>query len=171
MPDPKHTRARRHRTETAGRRCTPLTRRSRTHTFIIADQTPFRALIKVRQPAFNVGAATGRHGEAIKTYGHDSGMPRQRTEDISPFKLRRQLLKQARRIGQHARHLSVEEFEEVRAVIAELAAIHDDDHRCENLCSTYGTPYRPWGTTYRTAWEQAILIVFSRRRRPSTRRP
>lgn len=81
--------------------------------------------------------------------------------------LQRQLLHEARRIGQHAKHLSVEEETLVANLVDELGSIHTDDEKCQNLCRRYGDQYQPWGTRYapwwRKAWEQSWRVVFPRK--------
>lgn len=156
MPDPKHTRTQQHRTETAGRRRTPLTRRSRTHAFIIADQTPFRALIKARQPAFGVGAATGRHREPNRTHGHIPGMAPREGEDADREHIRQDLLLHARRLAQHARHLGAKERDELDQIVDRLSELHTDNAACANLRKRHSDlPAPPWGTRYASRWERA----------------
>lgn len=77
-------------------------------------------------------------------------------EDADREHIRQDLLLHARRLAQHARHLSAKERDELDQIVDRLSELHTDDDACLRARRRHSDlPEPPWGTRYAPWWERA----------------
>ena len=75
---------------------------------------------------------------------------------ITSAQLKRALLRQARRLGQHIKHIREEEHRQLDELVTQLEELHSNDDACLRARRHYSDlPEPPWGTRYAFWWERA----------------